>query len=111
MKGLVQPAFALRATARQPSYETACRAEAAEQRRLEATPGIEPGYADLQSAASPLRHVAKLVSSGRRVGHAYIGAKAPRQSRDNRRRNLRFPACCRTRAALPDDASSDREPR
>ena len=26
--------------------------------RLEATPGIEPGYADLQSAASPLRHVA-----------------------------------------------------
>jgi hypothetical protein len=25
---------------------------------LEATPGIEPGYADLQSAASPLRHVA-----------------------------------------------------
>ena len=27
---------------------------------LEATPGIEPGYADLQSAASPLRHVALL---------------------------------------------------
>ncbi len=26
--------------------------------KLEATPGIEPGYADLQSAASPLRHVA-----------------------------------------------------
>ena len=25
---------------------------------LEATPGIEPGYADLQSATSPLRHVA-----------------------------------------------------
>ncbi len=25
---------------------------------LEATPGIEPGYADLQSDASPLRHVA-----------------------------------------------------
>jgi uncharacterized membrane protein YkvA (DUF1232 family) len=25
---------------------------------MEATPGIEPGYADLQSAASPLRHVA-----------------------------------------------------
>ena len=25
---------------------------------VEATPGIEPGYADLQSAASPLRHVA-----------------------------------------------------
>ena len=32
------------------------------QRRVEATPGIEPGYTDLQSAASPLRHVA---SSGR----------------------------------------------
>ena len=27
---------------------------------LEATPGIEPGCADLQSAASPLRHVANL---------------------------------------------------
>ena len=27
-------------------------------RLLEATPGIEPGYTDLQSAASPLRHVA-----------------------------------------------------
>ena len=26
--------------------------------KLEATPGIEPGCADLQSAASPLRHVA-----------------------------------------------------
>ena len=25
---------------------------------MEATPGIEPGYTDLQSAASPLRHVA-----------------------------------------------------
>ncbi|MEN9874579.1 MAG: hypothetical protein RL186_1476, partial [Pseudomonadota bacterium] len=25
---------------------------------LEASPGIEPGYADLQSAASPLRHEA-----------------------------------------------------
>ena len=28
--------------------------------KLEATPGIEPGYADLQSAASPLRHVASM---------------------------------------------------
>src|SRR5215207_9131702 len=28
------------------------------ERALEATPGIEPGCADLQSAASPLRHVA-----------------------------------------------------
>ena len=26
--------------------------------KMEATPGIEPGFADLQSAASPLRHVA-----------------------------------------------------
>jgi hypothetical protein len=25
---------------------------------MEASPGIEPGYADLQSAASPLRHEA-----------------------------------------------------
>src|SRR6185369_2903449 len=33
-------------------------AETPKTRRLEATPGIEPGYADLQSAASPLRHVA-----------------------------------------------------
>ena len=27
-------------------------------KRLEASPGIEPGFADLQSAASPLRHEA-----------------------------------------------------
>src|ERR1700761_7623978 len=33
---------------------------AAARRRLEATPGIEPGFTDLQSAASPLRHVAPL---------------------------------------------------
>src|SRR5437868_14549795 len=31
---------------------------------MDATPGIEPGYADLQSAASPLRHVAMLEKSG-----------------------------------------------
>ena len=30
----------------------------AKKSEVEATPGIEPGYADLQSAASPLRHVA-----------------------------------------------------
>ena len=28
---------------------------------LEASPGIEPGYTDLQSAASPLRHEASEV--------------------------------------------------
>ena len=27
---------------------------------MEATPGIEPGFTDLQSAASPLRHVASI---------------------------------------------------
>ena len=32
---------------------------------LEATPGIEPGCADLQSAASPLRHVASSVRARR----------------------------------------------
>src|SRR3954469_2810480 len=32
---------------------------------MEATPGIEPGYADLQSAASPLRHVAFFGKIGR----------------------------------------------
>ena len=34
-------------------------------KNLEATPGIEPGYTDLQSAASPLRHVALVVSAVR----------------------------------------------
>ncbi len=34
---------------------------------LEATPGIEPGCADLQSAASPLRHVAPLLSGEGKV--------------------------------------------
>ena len=45
-----EPAFALKGFGAAVS--------AAARRRLEATPGIEPGYADLQSAASPLRHVA-----------------------------------------------------
>ncbi len=31
---------------------------------MEATPGIEPGYTDLQSAASPLRHVANSYDVG-----------------------------------------------
>ena len=34
------------------------RAATIERWKLEASPGIEPGYADLQSAASPLRHEA-----------------------------------------------------
>ena len=33
--------------------------------RMEASPGIEPGYADLQSAASPLRHEAFVTQSKR----------------------------------------------
>ena len=45
----------------------------AEQCRLEATPGIEPGYADLQSAASPLRHVASKHSKR----HARLLARTP----------------------------------
>jgi hypothetical protein len=45
---------------------------------MEATPGIEPGYADLQSAASPLRHVAPpgrllIAGSGRRRPDAAEG--------------------------------------
>jgi hypothetical protein len=32
---------------------------------MEASPGIEPGYADLQSAASPLRHEAFVTHSKR----------------------------------------------
>jgi hypothetical protein len=47
--------------------------------KMEATAGIEPAYTDLQSAASPLRHVA---NTGKASGaQAYIGAKAARQSR------------------------------
>ena len=38
---------------------------------LEATPGIEPGYTDLQSAASPLRHVA--------LGSGYLFARTARR--------------------------------
>ncbi len=34
-------------------------------KKLEATPGIEPGYTDLQSAASPLRHVANHAKGAR----------------------------------------------
>ena len=35
---------------------------------MEATPGIEPGFADLQSAASPLRHVASSAFWVKRTG-------------------------------------------
>ena len=39
---------------------SACQTGAVEQRRLEATAGIEPAYPVLQTGASPLRHVASL---------------------------------------------------
>jgi hypothetical protein len=41
--------------------------------RLEATPGIEPGFTDLQSAASPLRHVAstKMPENARQAAGGY----------------------------------------
>ena len=42
---------------------------------MEATAGIEPACTDLQSAASPLRHVANR-EKGRQVPKPYIGAKA-----------------------------------
>src|SRR5262245_42756518 len=45
---------------------------------VEATAGIEPACTDLQSAASPLRHVA---NTGKASTQAYIGGKASRQSR------------------------------
>jgi hypothetical protein len=40
---------------------------------MEATPGIEPGFTDLQSAASPLRHVAstKLPKNTRQAAGGY----------------------------------------
>ena len=37
------------------------------QEKMEASPGIEPGYADLQSAASPLRHEAFVTLAERGV--------------------------------------------
>jgi protein-L-isoaspartate(D-aspartate) O-methyltransferase len=53
---------------------------------VEATAGIEPAYTDLQSAASPLRHVANeealvrvLRRRQHRFGIAYIGAQRERQ--------------------------------
>ena len=48
--------------------------------QVEATAGIEPACTDLQSAASPLRHVANRGKKGRQVPMPYIGAKAVRQS-------------------------------
>jgi len=54
--------------------------------KLEATPGIEPGYADLQSDASPLRHVASLITSSPggategRVAHGHAYAKRPERT-------------------------------
>jgi hypothetical protein len=42
---------------------------------MEATAGIEPACTDLQSAASPLRHVANR-EKGRQAPKPYIGPKA-----------------------------------
>ena len=59
------------------------RLEVSKSGKLEATPGIEPGYADLQSDASPLRHVASLITSSPggategRVAHGHAYAKRP----------------------------------
>jgi|KBSMisStaDraftv2_1062788.scaffolds.fasta_scaffold83942_1 hypothetical protein len=67
--------------------------------KLEATPGIEPGFADLQSAASPLRHVAPYRFS---VGKSGLGGRrglyqmhAPN---DNKSRQA---ACCQGSAGTP----------
>jgi len=43
--------------------------------KVEATPGIEPGFADLQSAASPLRHVASYAENAK-ADRAYNRSKA-----------------------------------
>jgi hypothetical protein len=45
------PAFALRATARQSSRKWLAEPKLRKERRLEASPGIEPGCKDLQSSA------------------------------------------------------------
>jgi hypothetical protein len=52
---------------------------------MEATAGIEPAYTDLQSAASPLRHVAHevvqpILANQRHFTLAYIGMERNRQS-------------------------------
>ena len=59
--------------------------------KLEATPGIEPGYADLQSAASPLRHVA----FGHPLYRSGVGAATgPRRRNPSMlQRRLAFSAC------------------
>jgi len=55
--------------------------------------------------------VAKLVKSRRRVGHAYIGAKAPRQSHDNRMAKLAFSGLLPHKNRSSRRPSSDRETR
>ena len=58
---------------------------------MEATPGIEPGYADLQSAASPLRHVAVIAfkSAGWRTERDLDGEnEVPMYHRCRNRRNV-----------------------
>src|SRR5262249_32341869 len=55
---------------------------------VEATPGIEPGCADLQSAASPLRHVAP-------CGAEHVSWAVP---------GWQWPPCGRARPSPPDAA-------
>jgi hypothetical protein len=46
--------------------------------RVEATPGIEPGCADLQSAASPLRHVALMTAGACITGASRVAMACQR---------------------------------
>lgn len=48
---MIRPPSLLRSYGAAAFAQKACRAEAPQERRLEATPGIEPGCKDLQSSA------------------------------------------------------------
>jgi hypothetical protein len=50
---------------------------------MEAPPGIEPGYKDLQSSASPLRHGASVVKAHTYSARAGRPQRASRSPRDD----------------------------
>ena len=59
---------------------------------MEATPGIEPGFTDLQSAASPLRHVASESENRGRGLYQNLAPGHNARRRANGLKLLRLPA-------------------
>src|ERR1700730_18928555 len=95
----------------QPSYQPACRAEAAAQRWLEARPGFEPGYRAMHcSRVDAFRHRAAPIMAD----HATVSHASPNRRLENQKtcramnviRHGLSPILARVRVAVNPAAAS-----